>query len=551
MTDRFVQLWLFLLLASWLLDASQADLGLKSRGEWVEKKCVPLRVVTEADVRTWVGQVCAEFKDETQEWLVITYDTTSSYYVLDEVNLYYGSSVQSVPSATSGKPEPFQFPIKKEGALQQVVSVEVQLDRLELLSCPSTEAWTQYIVAHAIVHLPDSNVFDEVKLDVYGHESFLYGYTDVDQGQTEQYSYWALQLQCHPVEGGQDSPQRTNEQEVVTVTPTAYKTDTPTAAPSDVITPAPTKDITDAPTEVTGTTEAPSQSTIPPREEKPQPQTTTPATTTLPPSAAPSVAPSATPAPSLVAGEDLVVGMSFIVMLPNSNAEVPNGVVQNSYEHFARNVLEEMHVQPNMSTPPKGHRSRQLWVQYYDTSFKVYEFVVKEDCSGDEHEQALAKPSSLRPPPEGSQCQRAYARLTIRLANEDPGQVCEMLREGTHAAYKQGRLQEAHQKVNPDSPLHLKPGDFEYCVPIDEFTAPDHGEENWVDSNPLSTILVLEDEEENGGDNKDWLWILLLLLGLSCCLLCCWFGHRVQLQESRNTKKASHMRFIGSRDGRH
>lgn len=477
----------------------------------IEGECVPLRLLTERKVVTEVGEVCVRFlDDDAQEFLELTYNTSSTDYAMSDIQVYYGPDAAHVPSDGVGKPDPKNFQNREDIDGAQVAVMTIQLDAIGIMTCPHRGMFHRYIVAHATVyHL-------EGPVDVYANDNILYVYNDADQRQRQFFSYWKLNFQCR--EGGFGPREPGPNYDAATIGPTEGDT--------YIMTDFPTEDLTLAPTE------APAEATSSPTELLRAQISSMFPRENLAPSSAPSSSP--TSAPSLLDGEDLVVGMSFIIITPTSQAvdDLPQNVVHDSFVGFARNVMADMHVQPLYDMEAPGRR--ELWVKYYNTSFKVYDFLVNEDCLDDEHLQAIAKTSGLRPAPERSQCHRAYARMTVRIAGEDPVEVCENLRQGTLAGYQQGRLQDVHVELNPNSPLRLQPGDFEYCVPVDEFTVPDHGEEHWAETNPLTNLTIIEDEEPE--DDKTWLWIVLLGAGLLLVLLCL-LGSYLYAQKKRKHDK--------------
>lgn len=514
--------FIILLLSCFFMNGSNA-LGVyefvDTNGSPVEKKCFPLKLTTEETVQTPLGEVCVEFKDETQEFLKVTYDTSTTDYVLTSLQLSYSPDARGYPrDESTNKPHPIDFAYQKAGDGQQVVVMnDVETDRgnFHSMRCPSTDSWTKYVVAHAMVRL--FNRGDDTAVEAYGDGGPLY----VENG-IAFCSYFTMKMVCAPTPAPTRAPTRAPSQSPVANTNRANNLVVeipPTAAPSS----GPTSETTVADLPVTPAPSTAEPSNAPSSSPSVAPSSTPSAKPSLSSSSAPtsgpttmvpSSSPSGTPAPSLMPGEDLVVGMSFVVITETSKAvhDLPHEMIQRSFEAFAHNVMAEMHV------APLGQRRRKLWVKYDPETFTVYDFLVNADCLNDPKAQAVAKSSALRPPPAASQCHRAYARFGVRIADEDPVEVCQTLRNGTLAAYWEGRLQHAHEREHPNNPIKLQPGDFEYCVPIKEFQVPDHGEAHWADSNPLANLTTTREVED--ANEKPW-WLIPLIVALSLFVLAC------------------------------
>jgi hypothetical protein len=505
-------LWLFLVSLAHAQDAicvlssgtSTSTSTDNSTAEAGATKCRPLRLLTEPEPITNVGVFCVQ--QSSPEWQV-TYTVPPDYEIL-KVAFHATPNVSSIPS-TGGdsfqRPDPAEFEFReRQKPPTQSVSVSVPPTSLGDLTCGGSTDKLLYMVAHATVRKKEGRV----AVEVYAHEGILFQFADVNFNLSQYFSYVRLDCQC-------EIP-TTNLTEADNFT--RFDNSTLVPASNDTIVPYGENNATQAPNifmDHSNITTAPSpaneSSTADPFHDF-----------VLPPKYPDS------PVQGL-AGEDLVVGVSFLVITETSASvkNLPHDEIQRVFGDFSRNLLHEMRVDPLPMVPtPEGslvarnpHGRRNLWVQYDNSSFHVYQFLVSTQCGPDDAKSVLAgkrQEGYYAPPPAHSQCHRAYARFGVRIVDEDPTEVCQRLRNGTLLGYQRGMLQQALVQAYPGTTLQLNPGDFEYCVPLDDFVVPNHTEEpvqHWADqSDPLANLTATT-SNTTPSSQEEFPWLMLLIIG--------------------------------------
>jgi hypothetical protein len=487
----------FFLLFSWA-HAQQDDVCVlvsdvdSNNTEEVAAKCLPLRILTEPTPTTDVGVFCVE--QSSPDWQV-TFTVPPHYEILD-VAFHITRNVSDVPSTggdSFGRPAPNRFEFQEiPDSPTPNVSMTIPSTTMGDLTCGTTTDHVNYMVAHATVS--KTNAEEEAReMEVYAHEGILFQFVDVVYDVSQYFSYVQLDCRCDELATNLTTSEATNNQTRGNNFTVFATNETDTQATNNLMT-------------------------------LPNNTTTTPIVniknTTLPPT---NNLPLETLGPAKgLAGKDLVVGMSFLVITETSASTktLPHEQIQHGFGDFCRNILHEMRVDPVPSvglvtSSSETNGRRKLWVQYDNDTIHVYQFLVSTYCDADDAKSVIASKQQQKvyaPPPSHSQCHRAYARFGVRIVDENPTEVCQRLRNGTLLGYQRGMLQQAMEEAYPGTTLQLLPGDFEYCVPLDDFVVPNHTEpvEHWTDAGDplanLTTITTTKPQEE-------FPWLLLIIVG--------------------------------------
>ena len=205
----------------------------------------------------------------------------------------------------------------------------------------------------------------------------------------------------------------------------------------------------------------------------------------------------------VVRGQAVTLGTSFLVVHPASALgetaadgeasveAVTRDLLQQTIESFVQETMTTMAVPAISTTSDEGGSGRKLWVTYDPTTITVYDFLVSGDCS--KESAAVASPTNLRGstttttkqattattnnnnPDEtttSSTCYRAYAKVGIRMVDEDLDLVCQLVEQEMAHAFEHDKLQHALLRTTSatNAPnLQLTGGTFEYCIPTHAF----------------------------------------------------------------------------------